>query len=278
VKLLQAAGVLSLLLILVVVNSLLNGSGGESPFNPNPVAAAAQRTREAPGMKMTMEMTLRSESSPPVTVTGRGSYNGSSNLAEITYRMTAEGQRVGFEAILSESAWYFRYPQLSAQMPDGKEWVKLSGLPGQKDIGSPGVTSPDETLGLLRATGTVRRLGKARVGRVATTRYRVTMTPAQVVAGLRAQGKEELAEQFEGLAPQLTGPVRSEVFIAGDGMLRRMRVDTTEVVDGKAVAATIRMDFFDLGFEPAIAVPDDSQVYDMGPELEEAMEGLGQAS
>ncbi|HEX8051251.1 MAG TPA: hypothetical protein VF504_07250, partial [Solirubrobacterales bacterium] len=60
-RLLQAAGALSLLLILVVVNSLLN-SGSASPFNPNPVAAAAERTQEAPGLRMNITMQLRSES------------------------------------------------------------------------------------------------------------------------------------------------------------------------------------------------------------------------
>jgi hypothetical protein len=277
-RLLQAAGVFSLLLILIVVNSLLN-SGGESPFNPNPVAAAAERTQEVPGMRMNITMQFRSESSPPITVTGRTVYNGETNLTKATYSgTTPQGQRLDFDAILGEDAWYFRYPQFAGKVPEGKEWIKLEGFPGQKDMGAPGVASPSESLGMLRATGTVKRLGQAKIGRVQTIRYRVVMTGAQIAEGLRSQGKDELAEQVEQAAPQLIGPVNAEVFIAKDGMLRRMRLVSTEAPEGKRVTVVMRVDLFDFGIEPNIEEPDDSQVYDLGPQLEEKLEALGQAS
>jgi hypothetical protein len=276
-RLLQTAALLSLLLILVVANSLLN-SDGESPFNPNPVAAAAQRTQEVPGMRMNMTMQFRSESSPPTTITGKGSFNGETNLAEFAYSESAQGQRMDFNAILGEDAWYFRYPQLAGQMPEGKEWIKLQGFPGQKDVSAPGVASPDESLGMLRATGTVKRLGKAKIGRVETTRYRVTTSPAELVASLRAQGKDELAEQVEAAATQMLGPVHAEVFITPGGMLRRMRTVTTVLSDGKSVTTEIRAELFDFGIEPDIQEPADSQVYDLSPQLEESLDALGQAS
>ena len=278
-RLLQAAGVLSLLLILVVVNSLLNNSGGESPFNPNPVAAAAQRTEEVPGMRMNITMQMRSESSPPVTVTGAGVYNGESNLAEATYSgTTTQGQRIEFSAVLGEEAWYFRYPQFADKMPEGKEWIKLEGFPGQEDMGAPGVASPDESLGMLRATGPVKRLGQAKVNGAQTTRYSVLMGTDQIAEALRSQGKDELAEQIETVESQIIGPVRAEVFIARNGMLRRMRIASTEVSDGKTISVTMRMDFFDFGIEPDIQIPVDSQVYDLSPLLEEQLDALGQAS
>lgn len=278
-RLLQAAGVLSLLLILVVANSLLNGDGGESPFNPNPVAAAAERTQEATGMRMNITMQVQSESSPTVTVTGSGVYNGETNLAEATYSgTTTQGQRISFSAVLGEEAWYFRYPQFASKMPEGKDWIKLEGFPGQKDMGAPGVASPDESLGMLRSTGPVKRLGLAKIGGAQTTRYRVLMTTEQMAGALRSQGKDELAEQIEQVAPQIIGPVRAEVFIAKSGLLRRMRIASTEVSDGKTLNVTMRMDFSDFGIEPAIQIPDDSQVYDLSPMLEEQLDALGEPS
>lgn len=275
---LQAAGVLSLLLILVVVNSLLNG-GAESPFNPNPVAAAAERTAEVPGMRMRLTMQLKTESSPPVTVTGNGVYNGESNLAEISYESaTPQGQRLMFDAILGDEGWYLRYPQLAAKMPEGKEWLKLEGLPGQKDLSTPGVAGPDESLGMLRGAGTVERIGQARIGQATTTRYRVVQTPAEIVQVLRSEGKDELAEALESASSQLVGPIRSEVFIGGDGMMRRMRMQSTSLADGKQVTIEMRMDFSDFGIKPFISVPDDSRVYDLTPLLEGKLEGLGEAS
>lgn len=277
-KLLQAAGVLSLLLILVVVNSLLNDSGAESPFDPNPVAAAAQRTEEVPGMRMNMTMRVSTESSPPVTLAGKGTFNGEDNLGEFTYDGTVNGQQLEFDAVMSEDAWYFRYPQFANRMPEGKEWIKLEGFPGQKDLSTPGTGSPTDSLGMLRASGTVKRLGQAKVGHVQTTRYRVTMTAPEIVEALRSQGKDELAEQIESGPAQMTGPARSEVFIAKNGMLRRMRIVTTVLAEGKAVTTEVRADLFDFGIHPEIQVPDDSQVLDLGPELEEQLHTLGQPS
>jgi hypothetical protein len=276
VRLLQGAGFLSLLLILVVVNSLLNDNGGESPFNPNPVAAAAQRTEEVPGMRMNLRMRFTSESSPPTTITGKGTFNGEDNLTEFTYDAVADGQQMKFDAVLGEDAWYFRYPQFASRMPEGKEWIKLEGFPGQEDLSSPGVGSPEESLGMLRANGGVRRLGRTKIGGVKTTRYRVTMSPELLVERLRAQGKDELAEQLEETDTQIVGPVHAEVFIAQSGFLRRMRTVTTVFSDGKTVTTEIRADLFDYGIHPVIQIPEESQVLELGPELEEAMEGMSQ--
>jgi hypothetical protein len=276
---LQAAGALSLLLILVVLNSLLNSGDSESPFNPNPVAAAAERTAEVPGMRIDMVMQFRSESTPPVTVTGNGAYNGEDNLAEVTYDGTmSQGKRLKFDAILGESGWYFRYPQLTGRIPEGKEWLKIEGFPGQKDISAPGVASPDESLQMLRGAGTVRRLGQAKIGQVQTTRYRVTQTVAQIVDALHSQGKDELAEVLEQDSAQIVGPVRSEVFIDQEGVVRRMRSVSTTASDGKTVTTMMRMDFSDFGIKPNIVIPDDSRVYDITPQLEEGLDSLGQAS
>jgi len=277
-RLLQAAGVLSLLLILVVANSLLN-SGGESPFDPNPVAAAAERTAETSGMRIEMTMRFESESTAPITVTGDGVYNGEDNLAEVVYDgMTSQGQRLKFDAILGESGWYFRYPQLAGKMPEGKEWLKVEGFPGQEDLSTPGVASPEESLQMLRASGAVRRLGPEKIGHVQTTRYRVTQTAAELTEALRSQGKDELAEALEGSSAQIVGPVHSEVLIDQKGVVRRVKVTSTATAEGKTVTTEMRMDFSDFGIKPNIAIPDDSRVYDITPQLEEGLDSLGQAS
>ena len=272
---LQLAGLLSLLLIAVVVNSLLQG-GSESPFNPNPVAAAAERTQQVPGMRMTLTMRVSTKSAPPVTISGDGAYNGEENLAQFTYRMTnPQGAPMEFDALLGEGAWYFRYPQLASKMPEGKEWLKLEGLPGQSDMSKVG-ESPQSSLQMLAGAGSVQRLGRARVRDVPTTRYRVTMTAAGIVEGLRSEGKDELAEAME--TTQLAGPVHGEVFIDSHGMLRRMSTVTTVIADGKTVTTELHSDLFDFGIHPHIQSPDDSQVFDLSPALEEQLGTLGQSS
>lgn len=274
---LQAAGALSLLLLLVVVNSLLN-DGSESPFNPNPVAAAAERTAEVPGMRIDMTMSMSTEAGALLTGTGKGAYNSDTNLAGISYDMSSQGKRLEFDAILGESAWYFRYPQLAGKTPVGKEWMKIGGFPAQEEMSTPGVVSPDESLDMLRGSATVQRLGGAEVRHVRTIRYRVTQTPAEILDVLRAEGKDELAEQFEQASAQIVGPVHSEVFIDRHGVLRRMRMASTVSSRGHTATTRIRMDFFDFGIKPDIQVPDDSQVYDLTPLLQEKLDALGEAT
>lgn len=266
---------LSLLLVLVVANSFLN-QGSDSPFNPNPVAQAAERTEEVPGMRMTLRMRVSTESAPPVTITGSGVYNGEENLAQLSYQMPgALGVPMNFEALAGEEAWYFRYPQLASKMPEGKEWLRLEGLPGQSDLSKVG-ESPQSTLQVLAAAGSVQWLDQVRVRNVPTTRYRVTLTAEGILKSLRDQGKDELAEQIE--TTQMTGPAHAEVFIDRHGMLRRMNMTTSVIADSKHVTTVVHMDLFDFGIHPNIQLPTDSQVYDLSPMFEEQMEKLGQSS
>lgn len=277
VRLLQAAGVLSLLLILVVVNSLLN-DGGQSPFNPNPVAAAAERTQEAPGMRFSMEMRFTSEANPPVTIAGKGAYNGDTHLAGVSYRAeSAQGPAMDIEAVLEDSAWYFRYPQFAERMPEGKEWVKVEGALGQSEENSMSAESPANSLRMLAAAGAVRRAGHARVRGEPTTRYRAILTPTGIVEALRAGGKDELADQFESVSAQLIGPVRSEVFIDRQGLLRRIHTRSSALADGTVVTTDLWMDLFAFGVAPDIRVPDDSLVFDLSPVLKEQLQAFGEA-
>ncbi len=269
---LQLAGVLSLLLIAVVVNSLLHG-GSDSPFNPNPVAAAAERTQEVPGMRMTLTMRVSTESAPPVTVSGGGVYNGEENLGQFTYHLIGpQGMPQQFDAVMGEGAFYFRYPQIASKLPEGKEWLKIEGLPGQSDLSKPS-ESPQSSLQMLAAAGSVQRLGQARVRGVSTTRYRVTMTAAGIVENLRSQGRDELAEAVE--ANQMVGPMHGEVFIDRHKLTRRMNLTSTVIADGKTVTTELHTDLFDFGIHPHIQLPDDSQVFDLNAAQ---LEQLGQSS
>jgi len=278
VKLLQAAGALSLLLILVVANSLLGG-GGESPFNPNPVAAAAERTQEASGMRFEMTMRVTSESTAPITAHGEGAYNGETKLAEVAYGgTTSDGPGLSFRAILGDSAWYFHYPKLTSEFPEGKEWIKLEGFPAQSDQAMLGVESPNEMLETVGAAGAVRRRGKVTIRQQPTTRYQLTLPADKVLEVLRAEGKVETAEQLESSPIQLVGPVGIEAFIDRNGILRRVRSISTIAGGGGTATTDMQMDFFAFGVKPDIQVPDESDVYDVTPVLEEKLSQLGQAS
>lgn len=274
--LLQIAGFLSLLLVLVVANSFLN-QGSASPFNPNPVAQAAERTQEVPGMRIDMVMRTTSEGHPPITVTGNGAYNGESKLAGITYHArTSSGARFEFDAVLGDSDWYFRYPQLAGRIPGGKEWIRLHSLISPSDS-STSAENPEDSLRVLSAAGSVQRVGKAEVRKAQTTRYRATLTANGVLKALRDEGQDEMAEVFEKVASQVVGPIKAEVFIDQQGMVRRMYTVTRVISNGTVVTSETHMDLFDFGAQPQIQVPDDSRVFDMTPMMEEKLGALGQS-
>jgi hypothetical protein len=275
VRLLQAAGVLSLLLILVVVNSLLN-SGGESPFDPNPVAAAAEQTREVPGMRIEMTLHVVGSSDGSVTITGDGAFDGEADLGEFSFDATTPKGQVQFDAILGESAWYFRYPQFSGRLPEGKEWVKLEGLETQSQKDEIGIESPDELLEAVGAGGRAKRIGQVKVRGEQTTRYRVTLSPAKAIEILRAQGKTESVELLESGSAQFTRPIQADAFVDRGGILRRVITSSTFNVEGQTISSRAHMDFFAFGTEPDIQVPDDSAAYDVSPKLEEGMDDLGE--
>jgi len=279
VKLLQAAGVLSLLLVLVVVNSLLNTSGGESPFNPNPVAAAAERTQGVTGMRFEMKMRVTSESAAPIVGHGEGAYNGETKLAEVAYGgTTSDGPGLSFRAILGENTWYFHYPKLTSEFPEGKEWFKLEGFQAQSDQSMLGVESPDEILETVSVAGAARRRGKVTIRHQPTTRYQLTLPADKVLDVRRAEGKVGTSAQLENSPIQLVGPVRIEAFIDGHGILRRVRSISTITGSGGTAAIDMQMDFFAFGVEPDIQVPDESEAYDITPVLEEKLSALGRAS
>lgn len=258
-RLLGLAAVLGVLVIALALFSLVH-DGGESPFSPNPVAAAAERVQNAPGMRMTLTMRVRTGSAPATTMTGSGVYNGEDRLALFTYHATGpQGASMEVDALLGEDAWYFRYPQFASRMPAGKEWIKVQGLPGQSDA-SKMSESPDNSLQMLTGAGSVQRLGHADVRGVPTTRYRATLTAAGVIGALRSEGKDELADQFE--STPLAGPIAAEVFIDSHGMLRRMSTVTTLVSEGQTVVSEVQSDLFDFGIRPAIQLPPPSVVLD----------------
>jgi hypothetical protein len=275
--LLQAAGALSLLLVLVVANSFLN-QGSASPFNPNPVAQAAERTQEVPGMQMSIVSRTTSEGQPPVTITGRGAYNGETKLAGITYHVTTSaGAPMEFDAVLGDSNWYFRYPQLAGRIPGGKEWIKLDSLISPSDS-STSAENPEDSLRVLSAAGSVQRLGEAKVRKVQTTRYRAQLTAQGVLQGLRDEGQDDIAEVFEKVASQVVGPIKAEIFIDQQGMVRRMYTVTKVIENGTVVTSATHIDLFDFGAQPQIQVPDESRVFDMTPVMEEKLGALGQSS
>jgi hypothetical protein len=273
VRLLQVAGALSVLLILVVVNSFLHSS--ENPLNP--VAAAAERTADVTGLRFTMVIRTTSEAHPPRLDYENGSLNLQTKLGSVQVNgETSDGAHLHADMVVAEDAIYLRSPELRGKLPEGKEWTKMdpSQLTGEDSVPA---ESPDGSLGMLTVNNRVHRAGHSQVRGVRVSRYVSSFEIGDVAAALRSDGEDELAEKCEKLASQVVGPVRAVALIDGKGLVRSVRVRMTSTASGTPETIESLTEFFDFGAQPNILVPPESRVFDMTPVMEQ-QQALGQPS
>lgn len=276
-RLMHGVKFLSLLLILVLANSFLNSSE-ENPLNP--VAAAAERTQSEPGARFTMKAIYTSAALPkPLAAHGRGSFNTESGRSRVILRLkSAERGRVKIEALSDGTSVFMRGTGISGELPGGKEWMEMQPFLGhseQEAMLSGG--DADDTLEMLATVdGNVREMGREEIRGVPTRRYRTSVELTEYAELLRDEGKDELADQYEKIATLVPGPVVGEASIDAEGIVRRSRVVMTLPTEpGKpTMTMDMRMEFFAFGARPQIALPDDSQVFDVTPLLEEQLDEI----
>lgn len=274
-RLLQAAGALSALLILVVANSFLHS--GENPLNP--VAAAAERTADVDGLRFTMTVRTTSEAHRPRLDHGAGAVNLETEMALVRFSgVTEDGERMSGDMVVEgEDAIYMRSPQFRGRLPEGKEWAKMDPSLATSEDSVP-AESPDGSLGMLTVSDRVHLAGHARVQGNRVSRYVSSFEIGEAAAELRAKGEDDLADKCEHLASQVVGPVRAEAFVDGKGLVRRIHIRMASTASGPVETIDSTMNFFAFGSHPDIQVPPEGLVFDMTPLLEQQQEALGQSS
>lgn len=262
-RLLRAAAGLTVLLFLVIVNSLVN-QGEESPFNPNPVAEAAEHAEQMQGARFSVYVVYSSTALPaPLTASGSGAYNAETKRSRVSLDMSSSP--VGPVHIVTINDGDFEYTSgdtVAFELPPGKEWVKV---PKGSEDDEPSLDMGD-SLQMLSSSGSVRLIGHEAINGKMTRRYRGEIQLGDFIDYLRSAGKDEPAdayEKIEGLAP--TG-ISAEGWVDSKNMLRRLRMvmPMPAKEGGPEVTVDIRMDMFDYGAHPAIELPDPDRVVD-GP-------------
>lgn len=275
-RLLQGVKLLSLLLILVVVNSFVNG--GEASLNP--LAAAAERTQEQPGARFAMRATYSSSALPqPAVANGHGAYNSETGLSEATLTVNSpKTGRVTIESVGDDTAFYLRGSEISAELPGGKEWMKVEPFLGhsQEEAMLSGSGAESSFDALSSTGGSVTRLGSEKVHGVETQRYRAEVSFGEYADLLREEGKDEIADQYEKYGTLMPSPPLVEGWVDGKGILRRTRmVMTMPAAPGQpTVTMDMRMELFDLGARPEVVLPDPSRVFDATPLLREQLDSI----
>jgi hypothetical protein len=233
-----------LVLVGVAVFALAQGGGGGGPLNA--IAEAAAKTQEEPGGRAIMRTIVSSPERPdPIAITGHMVYDAEDRTRGVmTGPASGSDRPLTMYLVLDGYVMYLRSSKFGS-LPDGATWMKLD-LSSLEEPGSPVPvdSDPKGELALLEAVSDdVQKLGREDVRGVPTTRYRGTVD-------------SEDAEE--------DSPLQLEVWIDGEGLVRRMRLVKSQPQDGGEEAETIdmRVDFYDFGIEPEIDVPNSSDVFD----------------
>jgi hypothetical protein len=267
-RLLQLAGLLSLLLIAVVVNYLLH-DGSEVV---NPVAGAAQRTAAMPGAKLKLEVTYSSdESSKTVTGTGTGDYDGRTGRSDGQMTISLpEGKSVWVETVGDQRNTYVRGSTFEGLLPPGKLWLGMQPLLGHdpKDVLGAGPGARGMLQELEATGGKAEEVGHQSVAGHPATRYRTTIDPAHVAKAFAESGDRPLAREYEAIAEQAPEPSVVEVWVDGHGLTRLVDMaQKMPTATGKTLNVDTRIEFSDFGHKTKIPLPPKRQVFDYTPVL-----------
>lgn len=275
-RLLQAAGVCAALLLLVLLNAYLHDD--DEALELNPVAAAAERTESQPGARFTMTAIYTTAAEPGRTVAhGHGAYNTESGLSEATLKMNSPSAgHVTLDSVADGTSFYVSGDPISSELPGGKTWMEVEPFLGHsQDEAMLSGSGADSSLGVLSsASGAATLVGREKVRGVSTRHYRARVSLSDYADLLREEGKDDIADQYDDYAALAPSPPLVEGWVDGKGILRRMRMVMTlpTAPEQPAVTMDMRMDLFDLGARPVIALPDSDKVFDATPLLREQLD------
>jgi hypothetical protein len=254
----------------------------------DPVAKAASLSNSAPGYRLTFSLRLGSSALPAaITATGTGSFDAPRHEGTVTTTMnlgsnpaiTAAlgGSKLTLVELVNGVTVYMKFPPaLAGKLPGvTKPWIRIdlakiasaAGLSGLSSLaGNPASSNPAEMLQYLRAvSGGVTRVGRARVGGLATTQYHGTISldryPQTVPPALRASARQTI-QTIEKLTQLRELPV--DVWVDGHNLVRRIRLSFDEKLPaGQQLNALYVITIPEYGPQSPPAFPPANQVSDL---------------
>ena len=203
---------------------------------------------------------------------GSGAITGDGVFSARKFHLTMDiGDLMGLgggeaEIVFESPLMYMKLPPGSgAQLPLGKEWLKL-------DLGKLGKTQgldlsqllqldqsdPSQALDFLRgANGDFHEVGSEQIRGEATTHYKGTIDLQQVANEAPAELRSQYERLFE-LSQQKTVPM--DVWIGDDGLVHKVAF-TQEIPNGGSVA--IEEEFYDFGTDEQVREPPADEVLDI---------------
>jgi hypothetical protein len=268
-RLLQVAAGLSVLLLLVIANYALNSD--ENPFNP--IAEAATRTEQMTGARSAIQAIYSwPKAAKQIVASGGGVYNARTGRSRLTLSVpSARFGGIEVEAVGDERTVYMRSDEIYGNLPPGRDWIGFQPLLGYTEsTAMAGNGDPRSVLEMLRAVDEeVESQGIENVRGVPSERYSGSIDYGHYAELLRGEGKAPLARVMEATARLMPEDTEVEVWIDGQGIVRRTRmVMTMPTSEGEPpLTMDMRIELFDFGIEPEVRLPDQDRVFDTTPLL-----------
>jgi hypothetical protein len=263
-RLLQLAGMLAVLLLLVLANAFFDGE--EDPLGFNPVAAAAERSQRIPGARYSTYVVYSSPATGrSITATGRGAFNANTERSRSALEMSnpLTGQTLHVVEITDGDFEYLGGDLVEPELPPGKRWVRTEEGEVEEDDNPVDVQG---AMQMLCSSGAIQMVGREPIDGRMTRHYRGEIQVAAFVDFLREEDEDEAADAYGGIEALSPTGISTEGWVDGKNLLRRFRLVMPTPGDPGEPPLTVdmRMDIFDYGAQPAIQLPDPGSVVE-GP-------------
>jgi len=248
------------------------------PVNRKVVLTSIMTTAAAKTARIDLEVGMSGVSSAKVT--GDGVVDFGSGDSQMTMHVDGPLGSVmsdGFETRNVDGVVYLRWPSGLSGNPtaNDKPWLaidtsKFGGAEGGSPLGLSGQIDPTQALAYLeKVSSDVREVGSETIRGADTTHYHATLDLAKSidVNGKNVPpGLRDAMKHFAGLF----GTIPADVWIDGDGLMRRERIeidfgkvlrgfgDTGSEADNAVITETL--DFYDFGAPVHIEAPPADQV------------------
>ncbi len=269
-------------LILLAAVPALSACGDGDGLTAAALADAADTTAAKGSVRMSMQQTMAIPGEGTIPSTAEGVFDTKSKRGEMTVSTDlssipgagsiggdASKQRVVFDGLV----FYMTSPLFEQALPGAKKWMKIDLAKAGKELGvdfealmqnGGGGQDPTQSLQYLKAaSGDVEEVGTETVRGTSTTHYKATIDFDKVAdsapADQRAAVRRSMRQLIK-LAGASTAPM--EVWLAGDGTVRRLKQTITTKIAGQRSTMTQRMEFFDFGTKADIEIPKAAEVVD----------------
>lgn len=236
---------------------------GKSPSAEASVINAVNTTMGDKTANMTVDST---EDLGPLsmTISGSGSVNLTQSEMDLQMLVSAEGQQIPVKAVYVGGTIYESVPGI-AQLVPGKSWVSIDPSPQLplNQGGSSGALgaggNPTGFLRLLAQQGNqVNPIGPATVDGIAVQVYSVALSQSRIKAELDDPDLPGWVRQM--LSEVTVGGIDFDVYIDGQGLLRRETVSAQISVASNTLSVDETMDFSDYGTPVTVTAPPASAV------------------